>query len=205
MLLVFILTIYFLFLQMGKIDPLFQNRFHLNNEGWNITGYKNISATFMPYNLDGLMSHFITGHDDVVNVDYKNKDDRELWFFSKHFPENFSLTNASALKFTMTSFVGDFTNLNNPNSTASAFVKLFNNVSQEYIMFPISNLVEEYDGKIKEFYIPFVYQVWINGVNNAPLVYDEFKMFLKNISDIYILGDWTRGNETIGLDNVIIG
>jgi hypothetical protein len=27
---------------------------------------------------------------------------------------------------------------------------------------------------------------------------------LKNISRIDILGDWTRGNETIGLDNVKI-
>jgi hypothetical protein len=71
-------------------------------------------------------------------------------------------------------------------------------------MFPVSHLIEEYDGKIKEFYVPMVHQVWVNGVNNAPLIYDEFKGVLKNITRIDILGDWTRGNETIGLDNLKI-
>ena len=186
------------------IDPLFQNKFYLNNEGWNITGYRNTSAIFMPYSLDGLMSNFIVGKDDVINVDSKNRDDRNLWFFSKQMPANFSLSNASALSFTMTSLVGDFTNLNNPNSSASAFVKLFNNVSNDYIIFPVINLIQQYDGKIKEFYIPLINQIWVNGTNNMPTAYDDFKRILKNISRIDILGDWTRGNETIGLDNVKI-
>ena len=202
--LLFLGLTYFLLLQFGKIDPLFQNKFNLNNEGWNITGYRNSSAIFMPYSLDGLMSNFIIGKDDVINVDSKNKDDRSLWFFSKHLPANFSLANASALSFTMTSLVGDFTNLNNPNSSASAFVKLFNNVSNEYIVFPVTNLIQQYDGKIKEFYIPLINQIWVNGTNHMPTAYDDFKLILKNISRIDILGDWTRGNETIGLDNVKI-
>jgi len=202
--LLFLILTYFLLLQLGMIDPLFQNKFYLNNEGWNITGYKNSAAIFMPYSLDGLMSNFIVGKDDVINVDSKNKDDRNLWFFSKHLPANFSLANASALSFTMTSLVGDFTNLNNPNSSASAFVKLFNNVSNEYIVFPVINLIQQYDGKIKEFYIPLINQIWVNGTNNMPTAYDDFKRILKNISRIDILGDWTRGNETIGLDNVKI-
>ena len=202
--LLFLILTYFLLLQLGMIDPLFQNKFYLNNEGWNITGYRNTSAIFMPYSLDGLMSNFIVGKDDVINVDSKNRDDRNLWFFSKQMPANFSLSNASALSFTMTSLVGDFTNLNNPNSSASAFVKLFNNVSNDYIIFPVINLIQQYDGKIKEFYIPLINQIWVNGTNNMPTAYDDFKRILKNISRIDILGDWTRGNETIGLDNVKI-
>jgi hypothetical protein len=202
--LLFLGLTYFLLLQLGKIDPLFQNKFHLNNEGWNITGYKNVAAIFMPYSLDGLMSNFIIGKDDVINVDSKNKDDRNLWFFSKQLPANFSLSNATALSFTMTSLMGDFTNLNNPNSFGSAFVKLFNNVSNEYIVFPVINLIQQYDGKIKEFYIPLINQVWVTGHNHIPTAHDDFKRILKNISRIDILGDWTRGNETIGLDNVKI-
>lgn len=202
--LLFLALIYFLLLHLGKIEPFFQNKFYFNNDGWNITGYKESAAIFMPYSLDGLMSNFIVGKDDVINVDHKNKDDRNLWFFRKNFPSNFSLSNASALSFTMTSLVGDFTNLNNPNSSASAFVKLFNNVSNDYIMFPVKNLIEQYDGKIKEFYIPMVHQVWVDGKTHIPTSYDHFNEFLRNISGIYILGDWTRGNETIGLDNVKI-
>ena len=202
--LLFLILTYFLLLQLGQIDPLFQNKFHLNNEGWNISGYKESAAIFMPYSLDGLMSNFIIGKDDVINVDSKNKDDRSLWFFSKQLPANFSLSNASALSFTMTSLMGNFTNLNNPNSFGSAFVKLFNNVSNEYIVFPVTNLIQQYDGKIKEFYIPLINQVWVTGHNHIPTAYDDFKRILKNISRIDILGDWTRGNETIGLDNVKI-
>ena len=202
--LLFLALIYFFLLHLGKIEPLFQNMFYTNNEGWNVTGYRNVFATFRPNSIDGLLSNYITGKDDVIDVDYKNKDDRSLWFFSKHFPENFSLTNASSISFTMASFVGDFTDLNNPNSSTSAFIKLFNNITNKFIMFPVSHLIEEYDGKIKEFYIPMVHQVWVNGANNAPLIYDEFKGVLKNITRIDILGDWTRGNETIGLDNLKI-
>ena len=199
-----IIFIIYLLIQLKNIDPLFQSKFYFNNEDWNISGYRNVSATFMPYSIDGLMSNYITGKDDVIDVDYKNKDDRSLWFFSKHLPENFSLTNASAISFTMTSFVGDFTNLNNPDSSSYAFVKLFNNITKEHIVYPVSNLIEQYDGKIKEFYIPMVQQAWVDGINYMPKTHNEFKDFLGHISIIKILGDWTRGNETIGLDNVKI-
>jgi hypothetical protein len=190
--------------QTPEVKSSFQNLFYLNNEGWNISGYKNMSATFMPYNFNGLMTNFIVGHDDVINVDHKNKDDRNLWFFSKQLTETVSLVNTSIMSFTMSSFVGNFTNLNNPNSSTMELVKLFNNVTQEHIVFPIRNLVKRYNGNIQEFVIPMVYQVWINGKNNMPMIYDDFKRILKNISHIYILGDWTRGNETVGLDNVKI-
>ena len=202
--LLYFAVIYFLIMNTVAINPVFQNMFHFNNNDWNITGYKNVAASFMPYSLNGLMSNYITGNDDVINVDHKNKDDRNLWFFSKHFPSNFSLSNASMISFTMSSFVGDFTNLNNPNSSVSAFVKLFNNITDEYIVFPVNHLVEKYDGKIKGFVIPLVNSVWLSGANSMPICYNEFKEVLKNISRIDILGDWTRGNETIGLDNVKI-
>ena len=201
MLLLFILY-YFLLLQIGAINPSFHNMFHFNNEGWNITGYKNVSATFMPYSLDGLMSNFITGKDDVINVDYKNKDDRNLWFFSKQL--SLYLSNSSILSFTMSSFSGDFSKLNNPNSSVATFIKLCNNVTNDTIIFPIKNLINEYDGKIKTFVIPFVSSLWLNGVNNMPVSFDDFKLILQNITQIDILGDWTRGNEIIGLDNVKI-
>lgn len=190
--------------QTSEVKSSFQNLFYLNNEGWNVSGYKNMTATFMPYSFDGLMTNFIIGSDDVIDVDYKNKDDQSLWFFTKQMTENLSLANASIMSFTMSSFVGNFTNLNYPYSSTMELIKLFNNVTQEHIVFPIQNLVNIYDGKIREFVIPMVYQVWLNGSNNMPVMYDDFKRTLMNISQIYILGDWTRGNETIGLDNVKI-
>jgi hypothetical protein len=193
---------YFLSIYTNINNAIFQNLFHLNNEDWNIVGNKNVSTTFMPFNLNGLLSNYITGKDDLINVDYKNKDDRNLWFFSKQL--SLYLSNSSILSFTMSSFSGDFSKLNNPNSSVATFIKLCNNVTNDTIIFPIKNLINEYDGKIKTFVIPFVSSLWLNGVNNMPVSFDDFKLILQNITQIDILGDWTRGNEIIGLDNVKI-
>jgi hypothetical protein len=193
---------YFLSIYTNINNAVFQNLFNLNNEDWNIVGNKNVSTTFMPFNLNGLMSNYITGKDDLINVDYKNKDDRNLWFFSKKL--SLYLSNSSILSFTMSSFSGDFSKLNNPNSSVATFIKLCNNVTNDTIIFPIKNLINEYDGKIKMFVIPFVSSLWLNGVNNMPVSFDDFKLILQNITQIDILGDWTRGTEIIGLDNVKI-
>ena len=200
--LLFLTIMYFLSIYTNINNAVFQNLFNLNNEDWNIVGNTNVSTTFMPFNLNGLMSNYITGKDDLINVDYKNKDDRNLWFFSKQL--SLYLSNSSILSFTMSSFSGDFSKLNNPNSSVATFIKLCNNVTNDTIIFPIKNLINEYDGKIKTFVIPFVSSLWLNGVNNMPVSFDDFKLILQNITQIDILGDWTRGNEIIGLDNVKI-
>ncbi len=200
--LLFLTIMYFLSIYTNINNAVFQNLFNLNNEDWNIVGNKNVSTTFMPFNLNGLMSNYITGKDDLINVDYKNKDDRNLWFFSKKL--SLYLSNSSILSFTMSSFSGDFSKLNNPNSSVATFIKLCNNVTNDTIIFPIKNLINEYDGKIKMFVIPFVSSLWLNGVNNMPVSFDDFKLILQNITQIDILGDWTRGTEIIGLDNVKI-
>ena len=200
--LLFLTIMYFLSIYTNINNAIFQNLFNLNNDDWNIVGNKNVSTTFMPFNLNGLMSNYITGKDDLINVDYKNKDDRNLWFFSKQL--SLYLSNSSILSFTMSSFSGDFSKLNNPNSSVATFIKLCNNVTNDTIIFPIKNLINEYDGKIKTFVIPFVSSLWLNGVNNMPVSFDDFKLILQNITQIDILGDWTRGNEIIGLDNVKI-
>ena len=200
--LLFLTIMYFLSIYTNINNAVFQNLFNLNNEDWNIVGNTNVSTTFMPFNLNGLMSNYITGKDDLINVDYKNKDDRNLWFFSKQL--SLYLSNSSILSFTMSSFSGDFSKLNNPNSSVATFIKLCNNVTNDTIIFPIKNLINEYDGKIKTFMIPFVSSLWLNGVNNMPVSFDDFKLILQNITQIDILGDWTRGNEIIGLDNVKI-
>ena len=200
--LLFLTIMYFLSIYTNINNAVFQNLFNLNNEDWNIVGNTNVSTTFMPFNLNGLMSNYITGKDDLINVDYKNKDDRNLWFFSKQL--SLYLSNSSILSFTMSSFSGDFSKLNNPNISVATFIKLCNNVTNDTIIFPIKNLINEYDGKIKTFMIPFVSSLWLNGVNNMPVSFDDFKLILQNITQIDILGDWTRGNEIIGLDNVKI-
>ena len=186
-------------------NTLLKDMFYLNNDNWNIIGNKNISCSFFrPFSLDGIMSNYIIGNDKVINVDYKNKDDANLWFFSKTFPTNYSLKNSSIFSFVMSSFVGDFTKLNYENSSSSALIKIINNVTNELIIFPVNHLIEKYNGSLQTFYIPMVYNTWLNGHNYSQVDHKYFLRVLANVTRIDILGDWTQGNETIGLDNVII-
>lgn len=197
----YFLIIYLIYIQ--TVNTVLQELFHMNNNGWKIVGNKNVTdAVFRPYSLNGLMSHYIIGDDKVINVDSKRKDDSNLWYFSKQFPTNFSLKNSSICSFTMSSFSGDF---KNPNSPLSALIRVTNNVTNELIIFPVNHLIKKYNGSIQEFVVPMVHTLWLNGLNYTQIGVNHFKNVLKNVKQIDILGDWTRGNETMGLDNVLIG
>jgi hypothetical protein len=80
-----------------------------------------------------------------------------------------------------------------------------NNVTNELIIFPVNHLIAKYNGSFQEFIVPMVNSVWLNGRNYTQMGFNHFKNVLKNVTLIEILGDWTRGNETIGLDNIMIG
>lgn len=204
--------LYFYFIFIGTVvDALFRELFHLNNNGWKIIGNKHgdnnkngTDVLFRPFSLNGIMSNYIVGHDKIINIDSKRKDDSELWYFSKNFPSNYSLTNPSILSFMMTSLAGDFRKLNNENSTISALIKIINNVSDKHIIFPVSHLINKYNGTMQTFIIPMVAELWLNGVNYTQSSRKYFLDVLKNVTQIDILGDWTQGNETMCLDNVLI-
>ena len=97
------------------------------------------------------------------------------------------------------------TNFNNPNNPLSALIRVTNNVTNELIIFPVNHLIAKYNGSFQEFIVPMVHNVWLNGRNYTQMRVEYFKNVLKNVTQIEILGDWTRGNETMGLDNIMIG
>jgi len=185
----------------GKV--FYENSFLLGSEGWIITGNKLESdALHQSYtllqrdnNCNTQMSRYITGKDDLVNVDSKNKDDKNLWYF-KSPPIKITLDKTSGkpvlLTFTLTSFMGDFRHLNR----CSALIKI-KVVNGKTISYPY---VANYDGKMVSFNVPLRGDLWYNDAEtkvNFDTIFDaEF--------EIEILGDWTRGVEVIGLDNVII-
>jgi hypothetical protein len=175
----------------------------LGSEGWIITGNKLESdALHQSYtllqrdnNCNTQMSRYITGKDDLVNVDSKNKDDKNLWYF-KSPPIKISHDKTSGkpvlLTFTLTSFMGDFRHLN--RCSALIKIKLTNGNTFSY------PYVTKYDGNMVSFNVPLRGDLWYNDAEtkvNFDTIFDaEF--------EIEILGDWTRGVEVIGLDNVII-
>jgi hypothetical protein len=183
---------------LGKV--FYENSFLLGNEGWIITGNKLESSalhqtyTLLDKNCHTDMSRYITGKDDLVNVDSKNKDDKNLWYF-KSPPIKITLDKTTVkpvlLTFTLTSFMGDFRHLNH----CSALIKIKSNGNT--FLYPY---VTKYDGNMVSFNVPLRSDVWYNEADtkvNFDTIFDaEF--------EIEILGDWTQGVEVIGLDNIII-
>ena len=162
---------------------LIEYKFTLDNEGWEIVGNKKQSfndfCDHARYNIKD-MSQYITGKDDLINVDYKFKDDKNLWYFKSPAIENVFLDPKKRyfISFTMTSFMGDFTKINKNAKDAAIIIKT--DKGDTKIKFP-----EDYDGKTQKIMMP------IEEKN-------------RRVESIMILGDWTRGIEMLGLDDVKI-
>ena len=156
--------------------------FLLDNEGWTIVGNKRIiEAKHQSYSLGPKMSHYILGTDDLVNVDARNKDDKNLWYFRS--PPIKLVKRPVLMVFTITSFSGDFTKLN----AGAPAVKLIGT----------DNLIMTFDKTIFD-----GTQVFVETVNVPFVGSSKFENIFKNSFVVEILGDWTRGIETVAIDNV---
>ena len=189
-------------------EILFENKFLFDNEGWQITGNKKIEpAAHQSYNLNNEISHYIMFKDKLVNTDYKNLNDKSLWYFESPeitinlFPKmgstssiNFKPKYPSLLTFTMTSFVGDFNNLNENTN----LVKLKN--KDRCLTFE----APEYYGKTRSFNVHFISELWKHDNTFTSVTDEEMNEMFIGPFTIEILGDWTRDVEVIGIDNVKI-
>jgi len=144
-------------------------------------------ASSMSYSTmsSSTMSRFIMGKEALVHSRNRHDDDKDLWYFQS--PLITLGFRPTLLMFSMMSFAGDFRNQN--GATSLVRLRFANDSSVE---FPI---YERYDGSAKTFYVQFIKELWIGKFD------DQWYMrpFI-----VEILGDWTRGWETIGLDNVEI-
>ena len=157
--------------------------FLLDNEGWTIVGNKRITdAKHQSYIMGPKMSNYILGTDDLVNVDFRNRDDKNLWYFRS--PPITLVKRPVLMVFTITSFSGDFTKLN----AGLPLVKL---IGADNLTAVFDKLVFDgghlFNGKMTTV--------------NVPLVHSNAKIFQKPFI-VEILGDWTRGIETVAIDNV---
>ena len=205
---IFLLIITLFLLKNRSIicNVFYENSFLLGNEGWILTGNKlDNTILHQPYSLQqqdsdnngNCMSHYIIAKDDLINVDSKNKDDKNLWYF-KSPPIKLTLgkpvkKKPMLLTFTMTSFMGDFRHLNR----CSALIKIID-AKDETIFYPY---VKKYDGNMISFNVPLRNDLWYNEDVNKVV---DFDTIFEGAFKIEILGDWTQGVEVIGLDNVII-
>jgi hypothetical protein len=154
------------------------------------------------------LSHFIIGKEDRVNVDARNRNDKDLWYFQS--PPITLGFRPTLLSFNMMSFSGDF---RRPNESPSLVRLRFEDGG--LAEFPV---YQEYDGSLKTFYVPFVEKLWtISYDAPSTISYDAPTISYSGPTSVTgwdnwhtkpfrleILGDWTQGWETIGLDNVEI-
>ena len=204
----YIILLFVINYTVNAVEILYENKFLFDNEKWQITGNKIIEpAVHQSYNVDSQISHYIMFKDTLINVDHKNPNDKSLWYFES--PEiiinnvprpgtteskKFKPKYPSLLTFTMMSFVGDFTNLNENLK----LVKLRHGTDCVTFDAPM------YDGQIKLFNVPFVNKLWKHDISGLPVTDKEMKNMFMGPFTIEILGDWTRYVEVIGLDNVKI-
>ena len=200
----FILALFIIknYRSLGKV--FYENTFLLGSEGWIITGNKLEDNTILHqhYSLQQRdnncfksMTHYITAKDNLINVDAKNKDDKNLWYF-KSPPIKLifdkTIEKPILLMFTLTSFMGDFRNLN----YCHALIKI--NSKCRTFFYPY---VIKYDGNMMTFNIPLRNDLWYNEDVNRGVNFDTI---FDDVFEIEIFGDWTQGVEVIGLDNVLI-
>ena len=168
--------------------------FLLGTEGWTISGYG--SVEHRPWSIyshggSASLSQFIIGKEERVNVDARNRDDKDLWYFvSPPIVLDFQPT---LLMFTMTSFSGDFKRLN--RVPALVRLRFHDGVVAQFPVY------QSYDGILKTFNVPFIEELWNSYAGSYALLKDRL---YKHPFHLEILGDWTQGWETIGLDNVEI-
>ena len=160
--------------------------FMLGNEGWIIIGNKQVieAAIHKPYSL-GPMSYYILGTDNLVNVDSVKKDDLNLWYFRS---PPIKLTNCPAIMvFTITSFSGDFVKLNE----GAPVIRIIDSEGRVASFYKAV-----FDGKMQINTVPFFEELWTSNDDVS------FKALFQNAFIVEILGDWTRGVETVAIDNI---
>ena len=179
---------------LGKV--FYENSFLLGSEGWILTGNKlDNTILHQQYSLQSnknSMSQYLIAKDDLVNVDSKNQNDKNLWYFrSPQIKLTLDSKKPMLLTFTLTSFMGDFRRLNR----CSALIKIID-MNGVIIYYPY---MTKYDGNMITFNIPLRNDLWYNEDANKDVNFDTI---FENEIKIEILGDWTQGVEVIGLDHV---
>lgn len=200
-----------------------KSTFLLTDENWKIIGNQEKTpqpVVHEPFNRGVGMSYYIYGSDNHLNIDKQSDSDISLWYFQapQKFLGDHSIAYGGKFSFDTTYFSGNFNKEN------------FNDGDRAAIVFDCDACAGPVRGGIK-LYIsiktlmeqnPTIYSTgaitsisidlketggWLKDSQNV-LVADrppttcDFIQVLYQISSIKILGDWTKGYESVAIDNV---
>jgi len=199
------------------------SKFLLTDENWKITGNQEKSpqpVVHEPFNRGPGMSYYIYGSDNHLNIDKQGGSDISLWYFQAptKFLGDHSIAYGGKFSFDTTYFSGNFNkeNFNDGDSAAividcDACAGPVRGGIKLYI--PIKTLMEQNPniystGGITSISIDLKETGgWLKDSQNV-LVADrppttcDFIQVLYQISSIKLLGDWTKGYESVAIDNV---
>lgn len=185
--------------------------FVLNNDGWKIMYNHPIrtpiqESTYCNWNHNDI-SMFITGTDNYIDLDQTHTYDKSVWYFISPAKYNMDLSLAyfGWIDFTQVILSGDFSKMN--NLILYPIIKIScNNLHDTIGYYTTINIRENITtNNHLNFHIKLDENIWYYPYKNDRRI--SKLNFIKCISDINsfeILGDWTPGIETVGLDSVRI-
>jgi len=185
------------------------SNFLLKNDGWKIVGNNPIHTPiqepiYCNWNYNNF-SMFITGTDNYINLHNNYLYDKSKWYFKApdKYNTDLSLAYGGYIKFTQMFFSGDFSKLNNLENIP--LIKIQCSKFSYSLNYFFKNKINSFENK---FIIKFDEKYWNKSYNLFNNYYQlsksEFVECLRNIDSLEILGDWTIGLESVGLDSVSI-
>lgn len=182
--------------------------FLLNDDGWTIVYNHPIRTpiqepTYCNWIFNEI-SMFITGTDNYINYDTRNNNDISLWYFKSpdKYHMDLSLAYSGWIEFSQIFLSGDFSKLNNLDAFPIIRIEcqtLAYSI-EHYSSIKYTNI---FTINIEERFWTKAYNKYKNK-NNPSISKKDFVNCLANISSFEILGDWTTGIETVGLDSVSV-
>jgi len=195
------------------------SNFLLCDEGWTITGNKALVGrpSHERFTRGSLLSYYISGADDLINVASSTSPDNSLWYFEapSRFHGNQGIAYGGFLSFSIAAFSGDFSSLNamSTNVVELECETCVGPIRQGIRLgFSLSALAVSPNGMFKGGAMKIVIPLnenagWLKDSQDVLVPWYKTSQcdiiqVLSRLSKIRILGDYTTWYETVAIDNV---
>ncbi|KAF4317875.1 hypothetical protein BBO99_00003746 [Phytophthora kernoviae] len=199
-------------------DALVSSTFDLDVDNWGLisNGAGGDSRPhFQPISRGVQLSYYIYGIDAVIHRRDDTGDDSMLWYFTAppKFTGNYWAAYGGSLDFVLSSAEGSFDAANLNLAGTGHLVELECSTCAQFtgitLAMPLSP-VFSYDGTTTQFRLPLNERTgWVKDPKNILVSWEppsqcEFVSVLTGLSALRILGDYTRGYESVALDTVTL-
>ena len=180
------------------------SHFLLGDDGWSIISNHPIHTPRQKPTYCGWNTHFIAGTDNYVHYNTKYHYDNSLWYFQAPMKYNtdLSLAYLGWIDFHQFFLSGDYSRLNPTDLFPIVRIRC-DNPSDAIAIEYYSTVIPAAANHL--FHIKLDENLWrISSKDDRKMSKRAFVDCLANVDSLEILGDWTVGLETVGLDSVRI-